>query len=117
LVPGDIIRLTAGTRVPADARVLLSNSLSLDESILTGESLPVSKKIEPSDESAGIIDRKSMVYGGTLVVGGVGLVAITATGESTELGKIAALIKKEEDEPTPLQSYIKRFSLFIKYTF
>ena len=117
LVPGDIIRLTAGTRVPADARVLLSNSLSLDESILTGESLPVSKKIEPSDESAGIIDRKSMVYGGTLVVGGVGLVAITATGESTELGKIAALIEKEEDEPTPLQRYIKRFSFWIGTVF
>jgi len=117
LVPGDVIKLTSGTRVPADARVFLSNSLSVDESILTGESLPVSKTTDPVEESASVIDRESMVYNGTLVVGGIGLAIVTATGLDTELGKIAVFLEKEDDEPTPLQRYIKKFSILVGVAF
>jgi len=113
LVPGDVIRLTAGTRVPADSRIFLSNNLSVDESILTGESLPVSKGVSAVKESSNIGDRKSMVYSGTLVVGGIGLGVVVSTGLNSELGKIAALLKKKKEEPTPLQKYIKRFSMWI----
>src|SRR3989344_3510254 len=112
IVPGDVIRLTAGARVPADSRLFLSNNLSVDESILTGESLPVSKITTPSKENAAVMDRESMVYGGTLISDGVGLAVITSTGLDTELGKIAALLRRKKEEPTPLQKYIKKFSIW-----
>jgi len=112
LVPGDVIRLTAGVRIPADARVILSNNLKVDEAILTGESLPVSKTAKAISKSAGVIDRESMVYSGTLVESGIGLAVSTATGVETELGKIATLLKEKSDEPTPLQKYIKKFSIW-----
>ncbi|MDP3947154.1 MAG: HAD-IC family P-type ATPase [bacterium] len=111
LVPGDVIRLLPGDRVPADARFIFINDLQADESILTGESLPVSKTVEPASFEAATADRSSMAFSGTLIVQGMGDAAITAIGADTELGKIAHLVSSAKEEPTPLQSAIQNFSL------
>lgn len=113
LVPGDIIHLSIGMRVPADARVITENNFSVDESILTGESLPVHKKIDPVSEASLIVDRNNMVFAGTLVVEGYATAIITATGASTEIGKIAALVAKSGGEATPLQRSLKSLSWVI----
>lgn len=110
LVPGDIIRLAQGDRVPADARLLFVNDLQIDESILTGESLPVSKTIEKVKEDALIGDQSSMIFAGTLTIQGVGTAVVCRTDLSTELGKIATLVTQSQVVETPLQGAIRRFS-------
>ncbi|MEE8131937.1 MAG: HAD-IC family P-type ATPase [Candidatus Paceibacterota bacterium] len=110
LVLGDIIHLSQGDRVPADSRIISANDLMVDESVLTGESLPDTKSVEPIDLSTVLADRKSMVFGGTLVNQGVGMAVVCATGKDTELGKIAALVSVTKQERTPLQNAIKKFS-------
>ncbi len=112
LVPGDIIRLAQGDRVPADARVLYINDFQVDEAVLTGESLPVSKSAEPSPETAGLSDQNSMIFAGTLVTQGVAAAIVCRTDSSTELGKIASLIAVSENEQTPLQKAIINFSIY-----
>src|SRR3989344_8691630 len=92
LVPGDIIRLLPGDRVPADARFVFVNDLQADESILTGESLPVAKTTEPTSFQAATADRAAMTFSGTLIVQGMGDAVVTATGAETVLGKIAWLV-------------------------
>ena len=111
VVPGDLLKLTPGVRVAADARVIRSNNLSLDEAILTGESLPVSKSVPVVGESTELPERTSMVFAGTLMVGGVGLAIATSTGENTELGRVAKLVARDEREKTPLQRAIGKFAL------
>ena len=113
LVPGDIIRLAQGDRVPADARVMFVNDFQVDEAVLTGESLPVTKSPEPSPESAGLSDQDSMIFAGTLVTQGVCAAIVCRTDASTELGKIASLIAKSENEKTPLQKAIIKFSIHL----
>ncbi|RLE95203.1 MAG: ATPase [Thermoprotei archaeon] len=104
IVPGDIIVLKAGDRVPADARVIEAMNLRVDESILTGESVPIDKTSEPIEaESLQIADMKNMVFMGTLVTYGRGKAVVTATGSKTVFGKIAEAVQKEEKEVTPLQ--------------
>jgi len=104
VVLGDIIVLKAGDRVPADARIIEAMNLRVDESILTGESVPVDKISEPIDaESLQIGDMKNMVFMGTLVTYGRGKAVVTATGPRTVFGKIAEAVQKEEKEVTPLQ--------------
>lgn len=104
LVPGDIIVLEAGDRVPADARLVQEVNLSTNESCLTGESLPVAKNDQTSQElRLPIGDRLNMVFAGTMVTGGRGLAVVTATGMHTEMGNIAGLLKDVENEPTVLQ--------------
>lgn len=110
LVPGDIIHVSQGDRIPADARVLFANSLSVDESILTGESLPVEKSVEPVKVDTSLAERTCVLYGGTLVVEGIGDAVIIATNGATEFGKIAALASQKKPEPTPLQKAISHFS-------
>lgn len=112
LVPGDIIRLAQGDRVPADARVTFANDLQADEAILTGESLPVSKSVDVSEEAAGLSDQGSMLFAGTLVTQGVCTAIVCRTGNDTELGKIASLIADSEQERTPLQKAISDFSIY-----
>ncbi len=112
LVPGDIVRLNQGDRVPADGRVMFINDFQIDEAVLTGESLPVLKSVDPSPASAGISDQSSMVFAGTLVTQGVGVVIVCRTGLQTEFGKIASLIATSESEKTPLQKAIIKFSLY-----
>lgn len=111
LVPGDIIRLAQGDRVPADARLVYVNDVQVDEAILTGESLPVSKTAAPVDSDAVLGDQKSMVLAGTLVTQGVATAVVCRTGFATELGKIAQMITASEREETPLQASIRRFSM------
>ncbi|MFA5652133.1 MAG: HAD-IC family P-type ATPase [Candidatus Paceibacterota bacterium] len=111
LVPGDIVRLAQGDRVPADGRLVYINDFQIDEAILTGESLPVLKSTEPSNIEALLADQKSMVFAGTLVTQGVATVIICRTDSSTELGKIAELVSSSEKEDTPLQTAIKQFSI------
>jgi Ca2+-transporting ATPase len=111
LVPGDIVRLTQGDRVPADGRFVFANDTQIDEAILTGESLPAAKSIETSEKEAGLGDQRSMAFAGTLVTQGVGTIIVCRTDFSTELGKIAAMVAESEKEETPLQTAIRQFSL------
>lgn len=105
LVVGDIVEITAGNKVPADLRLVEDESLSVDESTLTGESLPVSKntKIYPLDTS--LPDRKNMLYASTLAVSGHGRGIVVAIGKNTEFGKIAGLVGNT-NEKTPLEKQI-----------
>jgi len=103
LVPGDIIRLSYGARIPADARLISVNALSIDESILTGESLSIQKKTDILSEGTPVSNRTNMVHAGTLVVEGYGTAVVMKTGIHTELGRIAELVSKTGSERTPLQ--------------
>jgi Ca2+-transporting ATPase len=103
VVPGDVILLDAGDKVPADARVFESINLELDESMLTGESLPVHKRTETLPPDIPVAERANLVYGGTMVVEGRGRAVIVGTGPQTEMGKIADLIQKTEKVTSPLQ--------------
>ena len=104
LVPGDIILLESGHLIPADARLLTSLSLSVEESALTGETHPVEKNVKSlTDKTASPADKTNMVFAGTIVVGGNGTAVVTATGMQTELGRIADLISSETPPDTPLQ--------------
>ncbi|MFA6050207.1 MAG: HAD-IC family P-type ATPase [Candidatus Paceibacterota bacterium] len=111
LVPGDIVRVSQGDRISADGRLVSVNDLEIDEAILTGESFAADKSIDSVSADALLGDQKSMVFAGTLVVQGVGTYIVCATGERTELGKIADLVAAAEDEETPLQARIRLFSL------
>ena len=109
LVPGDIIRLRAGDRVPADARILAATNLQIDEAALTGESVPAEKSPEPVDEEAGVGDRSSMAFSGTLVTSGTAQGVVVATGVDTQIGKINTMIADVETLATPLTRQMNRF--------
>ncbi len=111
IVPGDVIRLMQGDRVPADGRLFFINDFQVDEAILTGEALPVSKSTDPVELDAVLGDQVSMVFAGTLVTQGVATVLVCRTDLSTELGKIATLVSESQREKTPLQAAIGRFSM------
>lgn len=107
LVPGDIIRLSAGDLIPADCRVIEQTNLQVNESILTGESMPVNKISDPlHKENIPLGDKKNMLFSGTTVVKGRCIAAVTGTGQNTEIGKIASMVQ-EKDELTPLQIELK----------
>ena len=110
LVPGDLVRLREGDRVPADARVVSEMGLEVDESALTGESVPVAKGAEPVDETIALAERESMVYAGTGVTRGTGLALVVATGVRTEQGAIAALTEYASPPPTPLELRFARLA-------
>jgi Ca2+-transporting ATPase len=104
LVPGDLVILAAGGRVPADGRVIESMRLQVQEAALTGESLPVSKTVEPiPDANLPLGDRTNMAYMGTVVTDGRGRLIVVATGMHTEMGKIGALLEEPVSEETPLE--------------
>jgi Ca2+-transporting ATPase len=109
LVPGDIIVLREGEKVPADARVIESFSLHTNESMLTGESVPVSKISGKLKEETVLNERKNMLYSSTVVTMGHGKAVVTGTGEKTELGKITTMVSQIERSETPLQKRLKRF--------
>jgi Ca2+-transporting ATPase len=104
LVPGDIVRLDAGQRVPADARLIETTDLRVDEAALTGESLPVSKRAEDTvPEDAPLAERPTMVYKGTVVSAGTGTAVLVATGDTTEIGRVGKLVAGVDEKPTPLE--------------
>lgn len=104
LVPGDVILLRAGDKVPADGRIVQSFNLQIEEASLTGESLAVEKKVDALDrEDLGLGDRSNMVYSGTVVSYGRGHAVVTATGMHTEFGKITGMLQEVETAKTPLQ--------------
>ena len=113
IVPGDIIRLAQGDRVPADARIIFINDFQVDEAVLTGESLPIGKSTDSVSGLINIADQSSMIFAGTLVTQGVCAAIVCRTDAGTELGKIASLIAKTENEKTPLQKAISKFSIYL----
>lgn len=109
LVCGDIIHLEHGDKIPADARLLSVVELQLDESPLTGESMPVSKQTDPVTGQPGPADQTNMVFSSTSVVEGRGMAVVTACGEDTEIGKISTMLSEVKEERTPLQKRLDRF--------
>jgi Ca2+-transporting ATPase len=110
LVPGDIVMLTGGDRVPADMRLLETQSLQMDESALTGESVPASKRPDPLQADTVLADRVNMAYAGSLVTAGSGTGVVWATGDRTETGRVAFLIAEAVDLTTPLTRKLAHFS-------
>lgn len=113
LVPGDIIKLSYGTRIPADTRILSTNNFQVDESILTGESIPVEKHNEPVLVSALVAERKNIAHAGTLVVQGYATGVVYSTGDNTEIGKIAGIVGATKRTETPLQKGITHLAWFV----
>src|SRR3989344_5264400 len=113
LVPGDIIKLAYGARVPADARILSVNDFSADEAILTGESLPVHKNEEPITLTALVAERKNIAHAGSLVVQGYATAVVYGTGNETEIGKIASVVSQTTRTKTPLQRGVGHLAWFI----
>ncbi|WP_291067174.1 cation-transporting P-type ATPase [Hydrogenophaga sp.] len=110
LVPGDIVLLASGDKVPADLRLLHARNLRIEEAALTGESLPVDKRGGPVAADAALAERVNMAYSSTLVIYGGGSGVVTATGEHTEIGRISELIASTELLATPLTRQIAGFS-------
>ncbi len=110
LVPGDVILLGAGDRVPADLRLLRVKNLQIDESALTGESVPVHKHADSLEQQTILADRKNLAFAGTLVTAGQGEGAVWATGDATETGHVARLIADAVDLATPLTRKIAELS-------
>ncbi|MDC0834020.1 Cation-transporting ATPase [Geitlerinema sp. FC II] len=108
LVPGDIILLEGGDIVSADLRVLEASKMQVDESALTGESVPVSKTAEVLDEETNIADRKNILFRGTALTRGSGEGVVVATGTNTELGRISELTASAEEEITPLEKRLDK---------
>jgi P-type Ca2+ transporter type 2C len=108
IVPGDILLVEAGDKIPADARVVEDANLHTDEAPLTGESMPVSKDARPIDGDVGIGDRRNMLYSGTVATYGRGRAVVVATGMATEVGRIAGLLEAAQKDPTPLQQELDR---------
>ena len=117
LVPGDVVLLEAGDAVPADGRLLESASLKIEEAALTGESVPVNKTAETISTQGDVPlgDRKNMCYMGSTVVYGRGSAVITATGMDTEMGKIAGVLARTEQEETPLQRKLTQLGKTLSY--
>lgn len=110
LVPGDILVLNRGDIIGADARILECNNLSVDESTLTGESVPVQKEDIVLDNDVNLSDRVNMVFSGTPVTNGNGKAVVVATGKNTEFGKISTLLKNVDEQVTPLQKRLDTLS-------
>lgn len=110
LVPGDLVMLESGSRVPADLRLIHASNLHIDESLLTGESVAVEKLVAITERETPISDRKNMAFGGTTVMTGRGVGVVTATGMRTEVGAIAEAVATTEISKPPLLIRMEKFS-------
>ncbi len=117
IVPGDIILFEPGDKVPADARLLESANLRVNESALTGESVPVEKQLVPVAEDAIIPERLNMLFTSTIITGGRATGVAVLTGMKTEIGKIATGLDEVKQEDTPLQRNIKKLSQYLVFVF
>ncbi len=116
LTPGDIVQLQAGSKVPADLRLLRMRDLQIAEASLTGESMPVQKSLETTLASDTVLaERRNMAYASTLVTFGQGTGIVTAIGDSTEIGRISALISAAQELETPLTRKVAHFSRMVLY--
>ncbi|MEJ2279537.1 MAG: HAD-IC family P-type ATPase, partial [Candidatus Lokiarchaeota archaeon] len=109
VVPGDIIKIDEGDKIPADARLTQAYSLYVDEAILTGESQPVEKELKLYDKKTILADRKNMVFSNTIITRGNGKAIVVRTGMKTEVGKIAEKIQEEKPEKSPFQKEVDIF--------
>lgn len=109
VAPGDVVVLQSGDKAPADLRLFKTKDLRIDESMLTGESVPVEKSVEPVAENAPLGDRRCLAFSGTLVTYGQGLGVVVATGDNTEIGRISAMLEGVEPLTTPLLRQISQF--------
>ena len=113
LVPGDIVLLEAGDKVPADLRLLESHGLQIQESILTGESVAVEKQTASVDDQAALGDRVCMGFSGTTVTYGQGMGVVVATGANTEIGRISGLLSEVQTLNTPLVAQMAVFARWL----
>src|SRR3970040_1624631 len=113
LVPGDIVLLEAGDKVPADLRLLHAPGLQVQEAILTGESVPVDKHARPVARGAALGDRACMAFSGTLVTSGLAKGVVVATGPQTEIGRISGMLARVETPTTPLVRQINVFARWL----
>ena len=113
IVPGDILSLEAGDKIQADGRIIEYVDFEVHEAALTGESESIKKYSKVISDDTVVADRKNMAYRGTIATNGHALIIVTKTGEETEIGKIATLVKDIEEEQTPLQTQIKKLSKMI----
>lgn len=113
VVPGDIVVVQSGDKIPADIRLLKTRTLRSQEAILTGESAPVDKAIDPVSPSAPLGDRVCMAYSGTLVTYGLGTGVVVATGVRTEIGRVSELLSKVESLTTPLLRQMAKFGRWL----
>ena len=109
LVPGDIIRIRPGDRIPADARLLEATNLQVEEAALTGESVSSVKTVDSVGADANVGDRTSMLFSSTLVVAGTGKAVVTGTGQSTEIGRIQTMISQADEMDSPLAVTMAKF--------
>ena len=116
LVPGDIVLIEAGDKVPADLRLLTAHNLLIGEAILTGESVPSSKQTTVVAEDATLGDRSCMAYSGTLVAAGQGKGVVVATGSDTQIGHISLVLAKVDSLTTPLVKQMNRFAQWLTAT-
>jgi len=113
VVPGDVVIVETGDRVPVDARIVEAAELKVNESILTGESMPAEKHTAVLHGEIAVADRKNMVHMGTTITSGKAVTVAVATGMSTEMGKIASAMEDVKPEQTPLQKSIAKLSRFV----
>lgn len=107
IVPGDVVLLQGGVRVPADGRLRQADDLAVDESTLTGESTPVDKQVEPVDDEVPLAERASELFMGTTIVRGTPQMIVTRTGMDTEMGKVSAQMHATEDRQSPLEKRLE----------
>lgn len=115
LVPGDVVLLEAGDKVPADLRVLEARGLAAQEAILTGESVPVEKTIDPVAADAPLGDRRSMLWSGTIITQGTARGLVVATGQKAEIGRIGGLLAGVEQLTTPLVAQMDNFARWLSF--
>jgi len=113
LVPGDIIKLESGNKVPADCRIITLHSLEVDESALTGESVPVKKDLRTLNEKTPLAEQTNTIFSGTIVTNGNCKAIVVSTGMKTQIGKIATLIQETDEVQTPLQLRLKELGKYI----
>ncbi|HEX5262281.1 MAG TPA: HAD-IC family P-type ATPase, partial [Phenylobacterium sp.] len=117
LVPGDLVLIEAGDRTPADLRLLRAHALTIDESLLTGESVTSEKRDAPVADAAPLGDRSDMAFSGTLVVAGQGMGVVVETGSRTQIGRVSKLVADVEPMSTPLlrqmNAFARQFTIFV----